>query len=96
MVGWPGIARSAVCPLSKAPERAQTGNVKSHRPRTYLLYGVGVIAAGVVAWWVLMALLHLLVTMVIVFLVVGGAVMAVRASRRSKGSIRGSGRSIRR
>jgi uncharacterized membrane protein YfcA len=57
--------------------------MKSHRPRTWLLYVVGIVVVVMTGMWVISTLLGLLFKLFIAALVVVGAVYLVgRSSRR--------------
>ncbi|HEY2041463.1 MAG TPA: hypothetical protein VGH11_02215 [Jatrophihabitans sp.] len=59
--------------------------MKSHSSRTWVFYVVSLFVAGVLAWWVVTALLGLLFKLVVIALVVGGAVYLFGRSNRQVG-----------
>jgi hypothetical protein len=69
--------------LANADLRGDHGYMKSHRPRTWLLYLVGIFVVVMTGLWVINALLGLLFKLFIGAIIVIGAVYLVgRPSRR--------------
>jgi Flp pilus assembly protein TadB len=68
--------------VARAQFSADDGVMKNHSSRTWVVYALCLLVLGIVAWWVVSALLSMLFKLFVVALVVGGVVYLYRRSTR--------------
>jgi hypothetical protein len=64
-------------------------SMKSHSSRTWLFYLLGIVAVGMVAWWVVKAVIAAMSTLLVLALIVGGIYLYTKARRSLSGGGRG-------